>query len=215
MPKIPLSMVDMAVEKAMTDLRRMALAWAMSTRQSPAPRAGTPAVSSCRVRAGNTNRIPICPIEAKYDPSVTLADALQSGNVKIMYKSVATKVLVDGNGKITGIDYVRYERDNGPPMEKDGRVTAKVYILAGNAIAMLSAAFDVQERGSSSVHLANHSGFLGKHLMHHPLDSLAWALMPKPVWGYRGPLSTAGIEICRDGRFPRGDRGAFRIQNRQ
>ena len=28
------------------------------------------------------------------------------------------------------------------------------------------------------------------------------------VWGYRGPLSTAGIEICRDGRF-HSDRGAF------
>jgi choline dehydrogenase-like flavoprotein len=35
--------------------------------------------------------------------------------------------------------------------------------------------------------------------------------MPKPVWGYRGPLSTAGIEICRDGEF-RSDRGAFRIE---
>ena len=46
--------------------------------------------------------------------------------------------------------------------------------------------------------------------MDHPLY-LAWALMPKPVWGYRGPLSTAGIEICRDGQFRR-DRGAFRIE---
>jgi choline dehydrogenase-like flavoprotein len=35
--------------------------------------------------------------------------------------------------------------------------------------------------------------------------------MPKPVWGYRGPLSTAGIEICRDGQF-RSERGAFRIE---
>jgi glucose dehydrogenase len=53
-------------------------------------------------------------------------------------------------------------------------------------------------------------GFVGKYLMDHPLY-LAWALMPKPVWGYRGPLSTAGIEIARDGAFRR-DRGAFRVE---
>jgi choline dehydrogenase-like flavoprotein len=46
--------------------------------------------------------------------------------------------------------------------------------------------------------------------MDHPLY-LAWALAPNPVWGYRGPLATAGIEICRDGEFRR-ERGAFRIE---
>jgi len=35
--------------------------------------------------------------------------------------------------------------------------------------------------------------------------------MPKPVWGERWTSSTAGIEVCRDGRFRR-DRGAFRIE---
>jgi choline dehydrogenase-like flavoprotein len=53
-------------------------------------------------------------------------------------------------------------------------------------------------------------GSVGKYLMDHPLY-LAWALTPKPVWGYRGPLSTAGIEVCRDGGFRR-ERGAFRIE---
>jgi choline dehydrogenase-like flavoprotein len=48
--------------------------------------------------------------------------------------------------------------------------------------------------------------------MDHPLY-LGWALMPegKPVWGYRGPLSTGGIEEMRDGPF-RKERGAFRIE---
>ncbi len=58
--------------------------------------------------------------------------------------------------------------------------------------------------------VANKRGFIGKYLMDHPLY-LAWALMPDQVWGYRGPLSTAGIEVCRDGEFRR-DRGAFRIE---
>ena len=35
--------------------------------------------------------------------------------------------------------------------------------------------------------------------------------MPKPVFGYRGPLSTAGIENLRDGAF-RSHRAAFRIE---
>src|ERR1700730_16519949 len=53
-------------------------------------------------------------------------------------------------------------------------------------------------------------GSVGKYLMDHPLY-LAWALAREPLWGYRGPLSTAGIEVCRDGKF-RSDRGAFRIE---
>jgi len=212
MPKIPLSMVDVAVEKAMANLKVDGVGlddvhWSVAS--TPAARNSQP-YQSRRVCAGNTNCIPICPIQAKYDPSVTLADALRSGNVKIMYKSVATKVLVDGNGKITGIDFVRYERDNGPPTEKDGRALAKVYILAGNAIETPRLLLMSKNEGRTPEGVANHSGFVGKHLMDHPLY-LAWALMPKPVWGYRGPLSTAGIEICRDGRF-RSDRGAFRIE---
>src|SRR5258708_6505360 len=54
------------------------------------------------------------------------------------------------------------------------------------------------------------SGQVGKNLMDHPLY-LAWALMPKPVFGYRGPLATSGIESTRDGSF-RKQRAAFRIE---
>jgi hypothetical protein len=58
--------------------------------------------------------------------------------------------------------------------------------------------------------VANHSGQVGKNLMDHPLY-LAWALMPDPVFGYRGPLATSGIESTRDGGF-RSKRAAFRIE---
>jgi choline dehydrogenase-like flavoprotein len=58
--------------------------------------------------------------------------------------------------------------------------------------------------------VANFSGQVGKNLMDHPLY-LAWALMPKPVFGYRGPLATSGIESTRDGDF-RKKRAAFRIE---
>jgi choline dehydrogenase-like flavoprotein len=213
MPKIPLSLVDMEVEKAMPDLKVPGvgldgLKWKVSS--TPAARNSQP-YQARRVCAGNTNCIPICPIQAKYDPSVTIAEALRTGNVEFMYKTVATNVVVDERGDVSRIDFVRYEKDDGPQTES-GRVTAKLYILAGNAIE--TPRLLLMSKNEQTPHgVANRrdgKGFVGKYLMDHPLY-LAWALMPKPVWGYRGPLSTAGIEVCRDGRFRR-DRGAFRIE---
>ena len=81
-------------------------------------------------------------------------------------------------------------------------MTAKVYILAGNAIETPKLLADVEERADAQRRREPQTaGLVGKYLMDHPLY-LAWALSPNPVWGYRGPLSTAGIEICRDGAVP-------------
>jgi len=214
MPKIPLSLVDMEVEKAMPNLKVAGigldgLKWKVSS--TPAARNSQP-YQSRRVCAGNTNCIPICPIQAKYDPSVTLAFALRTGNVDVSYKTVASKVHVDGNGRVSGIDFIRYDKDDGDPVER-GRLTAKhLYILAGNAIETprLLLMSKSEQTPNGVANRRDDKGSVGKYLMDHPLY-LAWALTPKPVWGYRGPLSTAGIEVCRDGRFRR-DRGAFRIE---
>jgi glucose dehydrogenase len=214
MPKIPLSLVDMEIQKAMPNLKVADvglddLKWKVSS--TPAARNSQP-YQSRRVCAGNTNCIPICPIQAKYDPSVTLADALRTGNVDVSYKTVASKVHVDGNGRVSGIDFIRYDKENGDPVER-GLLTAKhLYILAGNAIE--TPRLLLMSKSEQTPHgVANRrdgKGSVGKYLMDHPLY-LAWALAPEPVWGYRGPLSTAGIEVCRDGQFRR-DRGAFRIE---
>jgi dipeptidyl aminopeptidase/acylaminoacyl peptidase len=61
------------------------------------------------------------------------ADAMRTGRVDVMYKTVASQVLLDKDGRVSGIDYVRYDKENGPTTER-GRVTGKIYILAGNAI---------------------------------------------------------------------------------
>jgi len=213
MPKIPLSKVDMSVEAAMPNLKIDGvglddLDWAVSS--TPAARNSQP-YQNRRVCAGNTNCIPICPIQAKYDPSVTLADALRTGRVDIMFKTAASQVLLDKDGRVSGIDYIRYDKENGPATER-GRVTGKIYILAGNAIETPRLLLmSKNERTPAGVaNRKDGKGSVGKYLMDHPLY-LAWALAPKPLWGYRGPLSTAGIEICRDGKF-RSDRGAFRIE---
>ena len=57
---------------------------------------------------------------------------------------------------------------------------------------------------------ANSSDQVGRNLMDHPTQ-LSWALANDPVYPYRGPLSTSGIENLRDGEF-RKTRGAFRIE---
>jgi glucose dehydrogenase len=213
MPKIPLSKVDMAVEAAMPNLKISGfglddIKWAVAS--TPAARNSQP-YQNRRVCAGNTNCIPICPIQAKYDPSVTLADALRTGRVEVMYKTVVSHVDLDADGRVSGIDFIRYDKDNGPAIER-GRVTGRIYILAGNAIETPRLLLmSKSERAPYGVaNQRDGKGFVGKYLMDHPLY-LAWALMPKQVWGYRGPLSTAGIEVCRDGKF-RSDRGAFRIE---
>ena len=46
--------------------------------------------------------------------------------------------------------------------------------------------------------------------MDHPIQ-LSWALAGEPVWPYRGPISTSGIENLRDGSQRR-RRGALRTQ---
>jgi choline dehydrogenase-like flavoprotein len=211
MPGIPLSKVDLAVDAAMPNLKIPGiglddLKWKVSG--TPAARNSQP-YQERRVCAGNTNCIPICPIGAKYDPSVTMQDALRTGNVKIRYRHVASHVDLDGNGKVTGIQYLKYDTDTGSKVER-GRVTGKIYILAGHAIETPRLLLMSTNGGRAPNGIANSKGFIGKFLMDHPLY-LAWALMPTPVWGYRGPLATAGIEVCRDGNFRR-DRGAFRVE---
>jgi glucose dehydrogenase len=210
MPPIPLSLVDQAVSDAVATLKVPSvgldnLKWQVSS--TPAARNSQP-YQDRRVCAGNTNCIPICPIQAKYDPSVTLAQAFRTGHVKVRYRCVASKVNIDADGRVSGIDYIDY---SSGPFER-GTVTAKIYILAGNGIETPRLLLmSKSERTPNGVaNRRDGKGVIGKNLMDHPLY-LAWALAPKPVWGYRGPLSTAGIEVCRDGDFRR-TRGAFRIE---
>jgi choline dehydrogenase-like flavoprotein len=58
--------------------------------------------------------------------------------------------------------------------------------------------------------VANSSDQVGRNLADHPV-SLVYALADNPVFGYRGPLSTSGVESLRDGDF-RTYRGAFRME---
>ncbi len=159
--------------------------------------------------AGNTSCIPLCPIQAKYDATLTLKEALQHDNVEIQYKSVVSSLDVDSKtDKICGVNYVTYDEQNGPKTG-EGKVTADNYILAAHAIETPKIMLNSPWNGTT---VANSSNQVGANLMDHTIY-LAWGLSAKdkPVYPYRGPLSTSGIESMREGKF-RAKRAAYRIE---
>jgi glucose dehydrogenase len=204
MPAIPLSLGDKRISDDLAGFTHDGVE--LKVRSTPAGRNSQP-YQDRRVCAGNTNCIPICPIGAKYDPSVTLAKALRTGNVEIWYRTVACDVVIGENNRVSQIKYLQYQDDVGP-QTGSGAVSAKMYVVAGHAIETPRLLLMSRDRQG----VANSSKMVGKNLMDHPLY-LAWALMPegKEVFPYRGPLSTAGIEDLRDGPF-RKTRAAFRIE---
>jgi glucose dehydrogenase len=216
MQEIPLSLVDEAVAGAVDGQKDFVDFEGLNVEVTSTP-AGRNSQSlgadSRRVCAGNTNCIPICPIQAKYDATVTLAEAQQTGNVDILTQTVANRVVVDENGNVSGIEYLQWE---GTPenvtRRTPGVATGKVYVLAAHAIEtprlLLMSRRD--DQGALSNGVANSSDQVGRNLMDHPLY-LSWALMRDRVWGYRGPLTTSGIETLRDGAF-RSERAAWRVE---
>jgi choline dehydrogenase-like flavoprotein len=167
---------------------------------------------------GNTNCIPICPVQAKYTALKTLYELIRQhpaeghprhgltakqSAVTIMTQAVATKVELDEHRRVSGITYRTYQDDNAiEPPGTEHTVRGKVYVLAANAVQNATLLL--------ASNAANSSKLVGCNLMDHPLI-LTWGLTPEPVWGYRGPLSTSGLEMFRDGEF-RKHSSAFRIE---
>ena len=162
---------------------------------------------------GNTNCIPICPVQAKYSSLKTWYELIRlhpgdqpptptRSSVTIVPQAVATRVELDEHGRVSGITYQTYDDEDTAPAPSPRTARGKVYVLAANAIQNATL---LLASGA-----ANSSGMVGRNLMDHPLI-LTWGLMPEPVWGFRGPLSTSGLEMFRDGPF-RSHTSAFRIE---
>ncbi|SEC81769.1 GMC family oxidoreductase [Pseudomonas kilonensis] len=200
MRSIPLSLVDGSFVTAVTGKTFDSLPLVVSP--TPAGRNSQP-YAGRRVCAGNTNCTPICPIQAKYDATVTMNKALNTGKVRVLYRTVASKVTVGTDSNINGIEFKQYQLEDGP-VTGTGVAIGQRYVIAAHAI----------ETPKLLLHsgVANSSGQVGRGLADHPIY-LAWGLMPegKAIFPYRGPLSTAGIESLRDGAF-RSDRAAWRIE---
>ena len=162
---------------------------------------------------GSTSCVPICPVRAKYDPRAALAEALATGRVDLLARRVVDHVNIDEAGNVTGLHYLRYEDDGVPAASGrtgEGVAAAAVYVLAAHAVENARILLNTERATGRAA--ANSSGLVGRHLMDHPVH-LAWGLMPAgtPVYAYRGPLSTSGVETLRDGPFRR-RRAAWRLE---
>jgi choline dehydrogenase-like flavoprotein len=191
MPPVPQSYLDRYIQEG---ARR--IGWRVTSTpqaRNSVPRRGRPAC------CGNGSCVPICPIGAKYDASVHVAEAERAG-ARLVTSAVAHEVTVTP-GEVT----VAFVRPDG----SRGRARGRTLVLAAHAIEtpklMLLSTGASHPRG-----LGNEHDLVGRFLMDHPIQ-LSWALAPRPVYPYRGPLSTSGIEMLRDGPF-RAERAAFRIE---
>lgn len=210
MSRIPQSLIDGAVASAIDGMRIDGIVLTKdSVKSTPAARNSEP-YQNRRVCAGNTNCIPICPLQAKYDPTITLNDALATGNVELCHQTVASELTIDhASGRVTDIKYLQYDDPFGS-QSASGSVSAKICIVAAHAIETPRLLLMSKNANSTLNGVANSSGLLGKNLMDHPFY-VQWGLLPKAAFPYRGPLSTSGIEEARDGGF-RTERAAYRVE---
>ncbi|MCB8879440.1 GMC family oxidoreductase [Acidisoma cellulosilytica] len=149
---------------------------------------------------GNNNCMPICPIDAQYTGGISAQSAEQAG-VKLIPQAVVYRLEHDAKGRITALNYYDWNKTSY-------RVIAKTFVLAANAIEtpkiLLMSASDKFADG-----LANSSGTVGRNLMDHPSNSLAFDV-DEPIWPGRGPQSPSSIQQLRDGAF-RSEHAPFRI----
>ena len=193
LPGIPLSYLDKRVADA---------AAALGYRVEPTPQARNSQPYQNRpVCCGSSSCIPICPVQAKYDATVHLTQAERRG-AEVIEQAIASAVEIGADGRVIGIRYKR-------PDKTEARVTARVYVIAAHGLEtpkLLLQSRTAERPGG----VANSSDQVGRNLMDHP-TRLSWALAREPLWPFRGPLSTAGIESTRSGEW-RADHGSLRVQ---
>lgn len=143
---------------------------------------------------GNTNCVPICPVQARYHSGKTLAKAFQTTRAELLAQAVASRILVDtDSARVNGIELKLYH-DAASPEYETVTVRAKTYVIAANAIET--------PRLLLASGLPSTSGLVGRNLMDHAY-LLSWGLMPQPCGTMRGTSCTGGIVDLRTGPFRR------------
>lgn len=169
--------------------------------------------------AGSTNCVPICPIQAKYDATVHLKRAFNpkldpdygkySGSARpVEYRkgAVVTKVGIGADGRVSEVHW-----KDGPTGQDQPPVRAKLYVLAAHGIETPKILlYSATQQPGLGEGVANSNGLVGRYLMDHCVR-IAYGYADVPLYPFRGPLSTSGIESLRDGEFRR-YRSAFRVE---
>ena len=164
---------------------------------------------------GSTSCIPICPVQAKYDATFHINDAINNYGAVLQSQSVVTDIEADDSGDISRVNYRQWEDKSGNLTYKDGYAEGKYYILAAHAIESPKILLNSTKNPKFKHGIGNtlpdgSQGVVGKYLMDHPCQ-LSWAESKTPVYPFRGPISTSGIPSLRENPL-RGESGAFRIQ---
>lgn len=146
---------------------------------------------------GNSNCVPLCPVQAKYDARKTVLWAMFTGKTDLINKAVASRVLYEpASGNVCGIEAKIYDSRTSSD-HQTYTFKARAYVLAANAVenARLMLA-------SAVVNGQPVNPLMGRHLMDHPY-LLSWALLPQNAGVGRGPSCTSGFCRFRRGKFRR------------
>jgi glucose dehydrogenase len=147
---------------------------------------------------GNANCIPICPVQAKYDATVHLNEALKNG-VELSSKSAVFKLTADETGNINKVIFYKWDKTAADKVEM--QVEAKFVFIATHGIET--------PRLLLLSELAKKSGQVGRNLMDH-LNGEVVGLFPEKVYPFRGPQGTSSIPaFCNHEK--RKEIGAFNI----
>lgn len=146
---------------------------------------------------GNTNCVPLCPVQARFDARKLLIKAIKTGLADLVVQAVASRVFIHPEtGAVTEIEVKRYENRESSA-HKTFRVKGKLFILAANAVEnarlMLASALENKQPAND---------LFGRHLMDHPY-LLCWGLLPVNAGVGRGPSCTSGLCNFRGGNFRR------------
>ena len=149
---------------------------------------------------GNSNCMPICPIEAQYTGETALRKA-EAAQARLLTNAVVYRVEHDDQARITAVHY--YD-----PNGTSHRVTGKLFVLAANAIETPKLMLNSKSTRFPDG-IGNRSDQVGRNLMDHPGTSVTF-LSAEPMWPGRGPMRLSCINNLRDGPSRR-DYSAMKI----
>jgi choline dehydrogenase-like flavoprotein len=198
MSKIWSSYSDLIVEKAIDGLKFEDVV--LKLMSTPQARNSQP-YQDRPVCAGNSTCVPLCPIGAKYDATVHVRRAIGFG-AELREETIATRLEADATRRIRSVHYVRWDGSIGV-------TSGRIVVLAAHAVESPKLLLLSKGEHAPEMGIANSSDQAGRNLMDH-LQGQAGALLPDPVFPFRGPPTTSGIDVFRDGAF-RSGRAAFRM----
>ena len=183
LPPVPLAYADKVISDAITPLGYTMGPFSHARNSEPFD--GRP---PC---CGSASCVPICPIGAKYDGHVHVAKAEAAG-VRVLPQSLVEHIEV---GPDSLIKSVRIRRADG----SHTTAHAKLFILAAHAIETPNLLLR-SAQANAPQGVANRSDAVGRYLMGQ-VDLDTRALTREPLYTYRAPTTTAGIQELRDGSF--------------